>query len=112
VVEFYSDENAIAGLIQCPLDENDPTGDHMHPIEHGIHRPPRETLPIAARFHCPRSEIHPNAGRIRATALRMNTIADRIHATRGHFIALRMPFPRGALWIASRRPSLANSYRP
>jgi hypothetical protein len=113
VVEFYSDENPIAGLIQCPLDENDPMGDRMHPTEHRIHRPPRETLPIAERFHCPRSEIHPNAGRIRATALRMNTIADRVNATRGHFIALRMPFsPWCAVDRIARRASFANSYRP
>jgi hypothetical protein len=33
----------------------------VHSIEHRIRRPPRETLPIAERFHCPRSEIHPTA---------------------------------------------------
>ena|GEM_PF-4977133 len=85
VVESYSDENAIAGLIQCPLDENDPMGDRMHPTEHRIHRPPRETLPIAERFHCPRSEIHPKAGRIRAIASHMNTIDDRVNASRDRF---------------------------
>jgi hypothetical protein len=113
VVEFHSDENAIAGHIQCPLDENDSTGDRMHPTEHRIHRPPRETLPIAERFHCPRSEIHPTAGRIRAIAVRMNAIADRVNATRDHFIALRIPSPPwGAVDRIARRPSFANSYRP